>query len=85
MSINPQKTIVINPNRSKCKRCPKCNGRLIRFGGQEWNGKAGLSLSFTVGRVCKRCEVFYINPKFKECKIIFHKIGASQNANIGTD
>ena len=62
--------------RTNIRRCPKCIGRLIKFGGYEYKDKTGMSVSFTVGRACKRCNILYIDPKFNNCKIIFHKIGA---------
>jgi len=60
--------------RARAKRCPKCGGYLIRFGGSEWKF-SGTAVSFVVGRVCKRCEIFYLNPRFEHFKIIYSKIG----------
>jgi len=76
VSINQQKQIQNNPNkRNKCRRCPKCYAFLIRFGGQEWSNDLCQNVSFTIGRICKRCGLLYINPKFADCRIIFHDIG----------
>jgi len=61
--------------RSNIRRCPKCIGKLIKFGGYEYNSELGQSISFTVGGVCKRCNILYIHPRFKDCKIIFNKTG----------
>ena len=69
---------ITNKQRSKAKRCPKCRGYLIRFGGAEWKS-SGTAVSFVVGRVCKRCEVFYINPRYEHFKIIYDKIGEKTN------
>ncbi len=51
---------------------------LIRFGGAEWK-YSGTSVSFVVGRVCKRCKIFYINPRYEDFKIIYSKIGEKTN------
>jgi len=69
--------IEIKTTRTSIKRCPDCLGRLIKFGGYEYQDKHGQSFSFTVGRVCKTCHILYINPRFKNFKVIFHKIGGN--------
>ncbi len=61
--------------RSNIRRCPQCIGKLIRFGGNEYQDKTGTYLSFTIGRRCKRCNILYLHPKFKDHKIVFNKIG----------
>ena len=61
--------------RSNIRRCPQCIGKLIRLGGNEYQDKTGTYLSFTIGRRCKRCNILYLHPKFKEHKIVFNKIG----------
>ena len=63
--------------RTNVRRCPECIGKLIKFGGNEYQDKTGTYLSFTVGRVCKRCNILYIHLKFKDHKIIFNKIGGN--------
>ncbi len=62
--------------RAVIRRCPECVGKLIKFGGYEYQNESGSSVSFHVGRVCKRCNILYIDPKFFNCKIIFNKIGS---------
>lgn len=64
--------------RAKAKKCPKCGIYLIRFGGAEWK-YSGTAVSFVVGRVCKRCKIFYINPRYEDFKIIYDKIGEKTN------
>jgi len=64
--------------RSRAKKCPNCGGYLIRFGGSEWK-YSGTAVSFVVGRVCKRCKIFYLNPKYEDYKIIYNKIGEKTN------
>lgn len=61
--------------RARVRKCTECGNMLIRFGGHEYDYDAGHAVPFIVGRVCKRCNIFFINPKFKEYKIIYHKIG----------
>jgi len=62
--------------RAIIRRCPECVGKLIKFGGYEYQDDRGSNVSFHVGRVCKRCNILYIDPKFKNNKIIFNKIGS---------
>ena len=59
------------------RRCPECIGKLIKFGGYEYQDRTGMSVSFIVGRVCKRCNILYIDPRFKSHKVILHKIGGN--------
>jgi len=63
--------------RSQVRRCPECDGRLIKFGGHDWSVKRGQSYAFTIGRICKRCDILFLDPRFKVCKIIYSKIGAT--------
>jgi len=63
--------------RSVVRICPKCDGRLIKFGGYDWSVIKGQSYSFTIGRICKRCDILYLDPRFKVCKIIYSKLGAT--------
>jgi hypothetical protein len=62
--------------RAVIRRCPECVGRLIKFGGYVYQDQMGSNVSFHVGRICKRCNILYIDPKFEKSKIIFNKIGA---------
>jgi len=73
--VSFDQTIEEKTNRINIKRCPECVGRLIKFGGYEYQNKTGMSVSFIVGRVCKRCNILYIDPKFKQFKLIFNNIG----------
>ncbi len=69
--------VEIKTTRTSIKRCPDCLGKLIKFGGYEYQDKSGQSFSFIVGRVCKRCSILYIDPRLKNFKVIFHKIGGN--------
>ena len=64
--------------RTRAKKCPECMRNLIRFGGVVWNATDGCTTTFTIGRLCKFCEIFYINPKFKDVKIIYSAIGGKE-------
>lgn len=61
--------------RARIRKCTECGNSLIRFGGSEYNDNEGRAVQFIVGRVCKRCRILFISPKFKEHKIIVHKVG----------
>lgn len=63
--------------RSQVRICPKCDGKLIKFGGYDWSATKGQSYSFTIGRICKRCDILFLDPRFKVCKIIYSKLGAT--------
>jgi len=68
---------MVKTSKMSIKRCPKCLGRLIKFGGYEYQDQRGQSFSFIIGRVCKRCSILYIDPRFKNFELIFHKIGGN--------
>jgi len=73
--VSLDQPIEIKLRRTRGKHCPNCDSLMIRFGGYEYKDKIGSSVSFIVGRVCKKCGVFYLNPRFKEWKFIFDKQG----------
>lgn len=64
--------------KTRAIKCPKCHRDLIKFGGYVYNKSTGETRPFTVGRVCRICEIFYINKKFKDVKIIYSDIGGKQ-------
>ena len=64
--------------KNKLRKCPKCGGNLTSFGGTEWKKNIGETKQFTIGRICKSCEIFYISPKFKDVKIIYHPVASTR-------
>jgi len=64
--------------RTRAMKCPKCTRYLIKFGGTVYNTVTGETKPFTVGRVCRICEIFYIDKRFKDVKIIYSDIGGRQ-------
>lgn len=62
----------------RAMKCPECTRNLIKFGGTVYNTVTGETKPFTVGRVCRICEIFYINKMFKDVKIIYSDIGGKQ-------
>ncbi len=64
--------------RTRARKCPECHRNLIKFGGVTWNSSDGGTTTFTIGRLCRFCEIFYINPKFKEVKIIYSNLGGKE-------
>ena len=63
---------------NRARKCPNCGTNLISFGGVEWKKVEGETHTFKIGRLCKRCDIFYIDPRFKDIKIIYHKIASSR-------
>ncbi len=57
------------------RRCARCDKFMIRVGGYQYQDEIGQNVCFTVGRICMNCSppIFYVNPKFINCKIIFDK------------
>ncbi len=64
--------------KTRARKCPECLRGLIKFGGTTWNSSTGETTTFTVGRLCRFCEIFFINPKFKDVKIIYSSIGGKE-------
>ena len=76
MNTDQLRVITIS-QRTRARKCVKCGENMIKVGGYEYDNKLGSSVSFVVGRICKRDNILYLNPELKGIEIIFHKIGGN--------
>ncbi len=76
MSSNQLRVKAIS-QRTRARKCVKCGENMIKVGGYEYDNKLGSSVSFIVGRICKRDNILYLDPKLEGIEIIFHKIGGN--------
>lgn len=56
-------------------RCSGCKKNLLKVISESYDS-AGFGYRFTVGRLCKNCKMFYINPDLKQYKRKISSIGS---------
>lgn len=73
-----QRNLSLAKIRGRAKLCLNCNEPMIKFGGTKQDHDTGGTKSFVIGRICKRCGILYINPKYKDLKVIYHNVGGRE-------
>ena len=57
------------------KMCPKCGKKLIKVVGEGYDTAAEDHFLIRLARVCKYCQIIFINPNFQKFKIEYNEIG----------
>ena len=55
--------------------CPNCSSRTIKASGEGYDTLAEEHIKYILGRICKKCKIIFINPKFKEYSLVVSSIG----------
>jgi len=61
--------------RANAVKCPECGKNLVKVVGEGFNVQDYEHYRFTVGRVCRKCKIIFLNPIFSEYKQQFSHIG----------